>query len=81
MSFDVKVRKTGAQKEISGLQSNEAILTMTMTADRHRRQQQSGTMAITNDMWMVPGDPRLRPGARLLQAHGEEDGRLQHHRR
>ena len=32
MSFDVKVRKTGAQKEISGLQSNEAILTMTMTA-------------------------------------------------
>ena len=56
MSFDVKVRKTGAQKEISGLQSNEAILTMTMTAT-DTQTQQSGNMAITNDMWMVPEIP------------------------
>ncbi len=56
MSFDVKVRKTGAQKEISGLQSNEAILTMTMTAT-DTQSQQSGAMAITNDMWMVPAIP------------------------
>jgi hypothetical protein len=56
MSFDVKVRKTGAQKEISGLQSNEAILTMTMTAT-DTQSQQSGNMAITNDMWMVPEIP------------------------
>ncbi|HET6170288.1 MAG TPA: hypothetical protein VFE01_08915, partial [Terracidiphilus sp.] len=60
MSFDVKVRKTGAQKEISGLQSNEAILTMTMTATTAstvQPPQQSGAMAITNDMWMVPAIP------------------------
>jgi hypothetical protein len=60
MSFDVKVRKTGAQKEISGLQSNEAILTMTMTATTSattQQSQQSGAMAITNDMWMVPAIP------------------------
>jgi hypothetical protein len=60
MSFDVKVRKTGAQKEISGLQSNEAILTMTMTATAaatDQQPQQSGAMAITNDMWMVPAIP------------------------
>jgi hypothetical protein len=60
MSFDVKVRKTGAQKEISGLQSNEAILTMTMTATSTATAQQpsqSGAMAITNDMWMVPSVP------------------------
>ena len=60
MSFDVKVRKTGAQKEISGLQSNEAILTMTMTATTAataQQPQQSGAMAITNDMWMVPAIP------------------------
>jgi hypothetical protein len=62
MSFDVKVRKTGAQKEISGLQSNEAILTMTMTATSTApatgdQPQQSGAMAITNDMWMVPEIP------------------------
>jgi hypothetical protein len=56
MSFDVKVRKTGAQKEVSGLQSNEAILTMTMTAT-DTQTQQSGNMAITNDMWMVPEIP------------------------
>ena len=56
MSFDVKVRKTGAQKEISGLHSSEAILTMTMTATA-QQSQQSGAMAITNDMWMVPAIP------------------------
>ncbi len=56
MSFDVKVRKTGATKVISGLDSNEAILTMTMTAT-NTQTQQSGNMAITNDMWMVPEVP------------------------
>jgi hypothetical protein len=56
MSFDVKVRKTGVQKQISGLDSNEAIMTMTMTAT-DTQTQQSGAMAITNDMWMVPAVP------------------------
>lgn len=56
MSFDVKVNKTGAQKEISGLQSSEAILTMVMTAT-DQQTQQSGNLAITNDMWMVPEIP------------------------
>jgi hypothetical protein len=56
MSFDVKVRKTGATKQVSGLDSKEAILTMTMTAT-DTQSQQSGNMAITNDMWMVPEIP------------------------
>jgi hypothetical protein len=56
MSFDVKVRKTGATKQVSGLDSSEAILTMTMTAT-DTQTQQSGNMAITNDMWMVPAIP------------------------
>jgi len=56
MSFDVKVRDTGAQKEISGLQSSESILTMTMNAT-DTQTQQTGSMAITNDMWMVPEIP------------------------
>ena len=56
MSFDVKVRKTGATKQVSGLDSKEAILTMTMTAT-NTQTQQSGNMAITNDMWMVPAIP------------------------
>jgi hypothetical protein len=56
MSFDVKVRKTGAEKQVSGLSSKEAILTMTMTAT-DQKSQQTGNMAITNDMWMVPEIP------------------------
>lgn len=56
MSFDVKVRKTGAEKQVSGLSGKEAILTMTMNAT-DQKTQQSGAMAITNDMWMVPEVP------------------------
>jgi len=56
MSFDVKVRKTGATKEVSGLNSSEAIMTMTMTAT-NTQNQQSGNLAMTNDMWMVPSVP------------------------
>jgi hypothetical protein len=56
ISFDVKVRKTGAEKQVSGLTGKEAILTMTMKAS-DQKSQQSGAMAITNDMWMVPEIP------------------------
>lgn len=56
MSFDVKVRNTGAQKEVSGLQSSESILTLMLKAT-DTQTQQSGNMAITNDMWMVPSVP------------------------
>ena len=56
MSFDVKVRKTGATKDVSGLNSSEAILTMTMTAT-DAKTQQSGNLAMTNDLWMVPSVP------------------------
>jgi len=56
MSFDVKVRKTGATKDVSGLNSSEAILTMTMTAT-NTQTQQAGNLAMTNDMWMVPSVP------------------------
>jgi hypothetical protein len=56
MSFDVKVRNTGVQKEISGLQSSESIMTMMLNAT-DTQSQQSGSMAITNDMWMVPAVP------------------------
>ena len=56
MSFDVKVRKTGATKDVSGLNSSEAILTMAMKAT-DTKTQQSGNLAMTNDMWMVPSLP------------------------
>jgi len=56
VSFDVKVRKTGAEKQVNGLSSKEAILTMTMNAT-DQKSQQTGAMAVTNDMWMVPEIP------------------------
>jgi len=56
MSFDVHVRKTGAEKQVSGLATSEAILTMVMNAT-DQKTQQTGTMAITNDMWLVPEVP------------------------
>lgn len=56
MSFDVKVRNTGVQKQISGLASSEAVMTLMMNATDTQTQQQ-GSMAITNDMWMVPAIP------------------------
>lgn len=56
LTFDVKVRNTGAQKEVSGLQSSESILTLVMNAT-DTQTQQSGSMAVTNDMWMVPSVP------------------------
>ena len=59
-SFDVKVRNTGAHKGISGLDTTESIMTMTMTAtatDKDTKNQQSGSLGITNDMWMTPEIP------------------------
>jgi len=56
VSFDVHVRNTGAAKQVSGLSADEAILTMMMNAT-DQKSQQTGTMAITNDMWLVPEIP------------------------
>jgi hypothetical protein len=56
LSYDVKVRKTGVEKQISGLSANEAIMTMMMNAT-DQKTQQTGALALTNDMWMVPEIP------------------------
>jgi hypothetical protein len=56
VNFEVHVRKTGAEKQVSGLSTSEAILTMTMNAT-DQNTQQSGNLAITNDMWIVPDVP------------------------
>jgi hypothetical protein len=75
LSFDAKVRDTGVQKEISGLESSEFILTLMVNAT-DTQTQQSGSMALTNDMWMVssiPGydqvrDFYMRFGAKMSDA-------------
>ena len=56
VKFKVKVRNTGATKDVAGLGSTESILNMTAEAT-DTSTGQSGAMAITNDMWMAPEIP------------------------
>ena len=62
MSFETHVRNTGSKKQVSGLDADEAILTMTLKAT-DKKSGESGSMAITNDMWMaseIPGYEEVR---------------------
>jgi len=56
MSYDVKVRNTGVAREVSGVNTSEAIMTMAMIA-QDKSTQQKGALAVTNDMWMAPEIP------------------------
>jgi hypothetical protein len=56
MSFDVHVRQTGAAKQVSGLDTQESIMTMVMNA-KDKNTQQTGTLAVTNDMWLASSTP------------------------
>lgn len=73
MSFDVHVRNTGVEKQVSGLGAKEAILTMLMKATNEKTQQ-SGSMAITNDMWMVPDVPGYEQVRAFYKRMGEKMG-------
>jgi hypothetical protein len=75
MSFEVKVRNTGAEKQVSGLSAHEAILTMTMKATEQKTQQ-SGNMAITNDMWLVPEVPGYDQVRDFYRRMGEKMGMM-----
>jgi len=72
-SFDVKVHNTGAEKQVNGLSSHESILTMTMNAT-DQKTQQTGSMAITNDMWMVPEIPGYDQVREFYRKMGEKMG-------
>jgi hypothetical protein len=56
MSFKVNVRNTAATKQVAGLDAKESILTMLMEAT-DQKSGQTGSLAITNDMWMAPEIP------------------------
>ena len=73
MSFDLKVRNTGAEKQVSGLASHEAIMTMTMNAT-DQKTQQTGSMAVTNDMWLVPQVPGYDQVRDFYRRMGEKMG-------
>lgn len=56
VKFNVKVKDTGAAKDVEGLNTKESILTMTMDAT-DQKSGQTGALAITNDMYMAPDIP------------------------
>lgn len=56
MGFNVKVHNTGATRDVAGLSAKEAIMTMTLDAT-DRKSGQTGSLAITNDMYLAPDIP------------------------
>jgi hypothetical protein len=56
VNFQVHVRNTGQSKDVSGLSASESILAMNMDAT-DKSSGQTGSLAITNDMWLVPAIP------------------------
>src|SRR5947209_1637784 len=55
-SFDAKVKKTGATRDVAGLSTNEAILYLTMTGT-DKQSGQSGSFSMTNDLFLAPDTP------------------------
>jgi hypothetical protein len=56
VSFNVHVRNTGQAKDVSGLNTSESIMTMNVDAT-DKSSGQTGSLAITNDMWLAPTIP------------------------
>jgi hypothetical protein len=56
LDFKVNVRNTGANKQVSGVNASESILTMQLQGTDTTTGQQ-GAFAITTDMWMAPDIP------------------------
>lgn len=56
VSFQAQVRQTNTAKDISGVSTSEAILNLAMNAT-DKKSGQTGTFAISNDMWLAPEVP------------------------
>ncbi len=63
LKFKVNVTNTGASKDVAGLAASETILKMSVEAkdvepkDKSQTTGQTGSLAMTNDMWMAPEIP------------------------
>jgi hypothetical protein len=56
VKFQIHVRNTEQTRDVSGLSTKESILTMNMDAT-DKTSGQTGSLAITNDMWLAPEVP------------------------
>jgi hypothetical protein len=75
MSYDVKVRNTGATREVSGVNTSEAIMTMAMIA-QDKSTKEKGALAITNDMWMAPEIPGFEEVNAFNQRFAQKMGKV-----
>lgn len=57
VSFNAHVSSTGAVKQIDGRDAKEALLTLSMDAQSTDGSNAKGSMAITNEMWLIPDAP------------------------
>jgi hypothetical protein len=57
VSFNAHVTSTGAVKQIDGRDAKEALLTLSMDAQSTDGSNAKGSMAITNEMWLIPDAP------------------------
>lgn len=73
VSFDAHVRKTDAVKQVSGVDTSEAILTLVMNAT-DTTSGQSGAMGVTNDMWLAPAIPGYEQVSDFYRRMGEQMG-------
>ena len=75
VKFNVKVRNTGATKDVAGLSATESILTMTMDAT-DKTSGQTGSLAITNDMYLVPEVPGYDEVRDFYKRYAEKMGTI-----
>lgn len=75
VKFLVAVRQTGTGKEVEGVQTNEAILAMTMDAT-DKKSGQTGSLAITNDMWLAPAVPGYGEVGEFYKRYAVKMGRV-----
>jgi hypothetical protein len=75
LSFDVAVRNTGAQKQYSGVDTHEAIMTLTVKAT-DQQSGQSGTLAMTNDLWLTPEIPGYKEVREFYARYGVKLGEV-----
>jgi hypothetical protein len=57
VSFNAHISSTGAVKQIDGRDAKEALLTLSMDAQSTDGSNAKGSMAITNEMWLIPDAP------------------------
>jgi hypothetical protein len=73
--FEAHVRKTGATKQISGLDTNEIILTLTMNM-KDKASSQEGNLGVTNDMWMASEIPGYAEVKDFQKRYAEKLGQI-----